>query len=109
ALLWPPVQQRAAALEQDEDGMTPAQARAVAIHQVIASEVAVVMIPKRFSMPMREIWQLQHRFSQRRGQRPLRLMTHPRFRAAYDFMLLRAEAGEIDSGLAEWWTRFQED
>ena len=76
--------------------------------EVIARQIAQSSIPRRFSMPMREIWQLQHRLDQRGGKRAKRLMTHPRFRAAYDFLLLRAEAGEADPELAEWWTTIQE-
>jgi poly(A) polymerase len=59
-------------------------------------------------LQMRDIWCLQHRFEQREGKRPHRLLSHPRFRAAYDFLLLRAESGEADPELAEWWTKFQE-
>ncbi|MEW8428680.1 MAG: polynucleotide adenylyltransferase PcnB, partial [gamma proteobacterium symbiont of Ctena orbiculata] len=67
-----------------------------------------IYIPKRFSYPMRDIWQLQPRFQQRQGKKPYRLLTHPRFRAAYDFLLLRAEAGEVETELAKWWTDFQQ-
>jgi poly(A) polymerase len=56
---------------------------------------------------MREVWTLQSRFRQRRGARPYRLLEHPRFRAAYDFMLLRVETGAENPELADWWTRFQ--
>jgi poly(A) polymerase len=56
---------------------------------------------------MRDIWQLQPRFLQRQGKRPYRLLSHPKFRAAYDFLLLRAEAGEVERELSEWWTEFQ--
>ena len=76
--------------------------------EVIARQIAQSSIPRRFSMPMREIWQLQHRFEQRGGKRVKRLMAHPRFRAAYDFLVLRAEAGEADAALAQWWTDIQE-
>jgi poly(A) polymerase len=47
---------------------------------------------------------LQQRFERRRGKRPLRLLSHPRFRAAYDFLLLRREGGEDVAELADWWT-----
>jgi poly(A) polymerase len=57
---------------------------------------------------MKEIWLLQPRFEQRAGQRPLRLLALPRFRAAYDFLLLRCESGELDMELGEWWTEFQD-
>ena len=43
-----------------------------------------------------------------KGGRPYKLMEHPRFRAAYDFLLLRAESGEESKELADWWTKFQE-
>ena len=68
------------------------------------SNLGVVAIPRRFSTPMREIWNLQHRFEYRVGNRPHRLLAHPRFRAAYDFMLLRSESGEADPQLVAWWT-----
>ena len=51
---------------------------------------------------------LQPRFENTRGKRPQRLAGHPRFRAGYDFLLLRAESGEADPALAKWWTEFQE-
>jgi poly(A) polymerase len=57
---------------------------------------------------MREVWEMQPRLEQRQGTRPHRLLGHPRFRAAYDFLVLRAAAGEADVDLADWWTRFQE-
>jgi len=58
-------------------------------------------------VPMREIWSLQGRFERRAGQQAFRMLENKRFRAAYDFLLLRAETGEADRGLADWWTRFQ--
>ena len=57
---------------------------------------------------MKVIWLLQPRLEQRSGQRPLRLLALPRFRAAYDFMLLRSQSGEVDVELADWWTEFQD-
>jgi len=107
ALLWPAVREMAASLEQD--GMPGAPALASAQARVVAHQVQLVAIPKRFSIPMREIWQLQPRFHKRRGKQPARLIAHPRFRAAYDFLLLRAEVGEVDAELAHWWTEIQND
>ncbi|MDX1655651.1 MAG: polynucleotide adenylyltransferase PcnB [Candidatus Competibacteraceae bacterium] len=104
ALLWQPLRQRALALEQQQ--VEEYEALQQAADQVIAHQVRHTALPKRFSLPMREIWTLQSRFAQRGGKRPLRLLGHPRFRAAYDFMLLRAEAGEEDPELARWWTEF---
>lgn len=57
---------------------------------------------------MREVWELQPRFEQLEGKHPHRLAAHPRFRAAYDFLVLRANSGEADPELAAWWTRFQD-
>jgi poly(A) polymerase len=65
-------------------------------------------ITRRIAGDIKDIWLLQPRFEQRAGKRPYALLEQPRFRAGYDFLLLRAEAGEIDSEIAEWWTRFQE-
>lgn len=107
ALLWPAVRERAATLERE--GMPPASALASAQSDVVARQIRRVSIPKRFGVPMREIWQLQPRFHKRRGKQPMRLIPHPRFRAAYDFLLLRAEVGEVDVELAEWWTLIQDD
>jgi len=79
-----------------------------AADEVCARQQRLVSIPKRYSLPMREIWSLQPRLLSRDGKRPARLIGHPRFRAAYDFLLLRAESGEVDPELADWWTRYQE-
>ena len=56
---------------------------------------------------MREIWVLQPQFDNRRGARPFRLLSQERFRAAYDFLVLRAQLGEVDQELVDWWTAFQ--
>lgn len=105
-LLWEPVRTHARRLEIE--GQTPAAAIQQAGSEVLARQQDHVAVPKRFSIQMREIWGLQHRFESRKGKRPFRLFTHPRFRAAYDFLLLRAESGETDSEVADWWTKFQE-
>ena len=106
ALLWPVVRQAVDPLLAD--GASLAQALTATGSDVVAEQVERVAIPRRFSTPMREIWQLQPRFERRRGKRPMRLLEHPRFRAAYDFLLLRVAAGEADQELADWWTEFQE-
>ncbi|MGR2740682.1 polynucleotide adenylyltransferase PcnB [Billgrantia sp. Q4P2] len=106
ALLWSPVQRRQAALEAD--GMPPIPALQLASQQVLSRQLKHISIPKRFSMPMRDIWDLQQRLPQRRGKRALQTREHPRFRAAYDFLLLREAAGEIKPGLGDWWTAYQE-
>jgi poly(A) polymerase len=64
-------------------------------------------VPRRFTQVTREIWELQHRLEQRSPKNALRLLAHPRFRAAYDFLLLRHEAGEPIADVCDWWTKFQ--
>ena len=105
--LWQPVRERAAQLEAQ--GQHPVQALQHAGSQVISEQAAVMSTPKRFSLPMREIWMLQLRLEDMGGRRSRRMLSHPRFRAAYDFLLLRAEAGEVPVATGEWWTKFQED
>lgn len=105
ALLWEPVRLRTAQLTAD--GVKEPVAMQQAIDEVLHRQLARVSIPKRFSQPMREIFMLQSRFEMRRGKRPLRLLGHPRFRAAYDFLVLRADVGEAERELADWWTALQ--
>ncbi|MFP4278603.1 MAG: polynucleotide adenylyltransferase PcnB [Halochromatium sp.] len=105
-LLWEPVRLRYRALLGE--GMASAEAMALAAHEVASAQQRRVAIQKRFALPMREIWAMQPQLERRQGKRPLVLLSHPRFRAAYDFLLLRAEAGETDPELAQWWARFQE-
>ena len=64
-------------------------------------------VPQRYSATMREIWLLQPQFAHQRGGRPFRLLAQARFRAAYDFLLLRAQMDEDLQPLADWWMRFQ--
>lgn len=106
ALLWPGVIKEYRRLTERE-GQHANVAIVQASEKVLAQAMHHVMIPKRFSLPMREIWVLQPRFDMRQGGRAKRLMTHPRFRAAYDFLLLRASVGEVPQELADWWTRAQ--
>ncbi len=74
-----------------------------AVTEALDRQLRQVAIPKRFALPMREIWALQPRFDTRSEAKARRLFTHPRFRAAYDFLLLRGEAGLVDPDLAQWW------
>jgi poly(A) polymerase len=106
ALLWLPLVARVTAL-REQQGHPDQVAQAQAAEEVIARQTLRVAIPKRFSVPAREIWAMQPRFEHRRGSSPKRLMAHPRFRAAYDFLLLRAQAGEPVQELADWWTEAQ--
>ncbi len=105
-LLFGPVS--AAAQRRFETGMHPGAAIADAVDEVVAMQNRRIGIPKRFSIPMRDLLALQPRFHRREGRRALAFLSHPRFRAAYDFLLLRAEAGVEDPAIARWWTEIQE-
>ncbi len=105
-LLFGPVS--AAAQRRFESGAHPGAAIADAVDEVVAAQNRRIGIPKRFSIPMRELLALQPRFHRREGRRALAFLSHPRFRAAYDFLLLRAHAGVEDPEIARWWTEIQE-
>ena len=87
-------------------GEYPIPALATAMDIVLDAQTEKLAIQRRYTADMREIWGLQPRLERRVGRAPWRLLEHPRFRAGYDFLLLRAAAGEIDASLAEWWTAF---
>ena len=104
-LLWGEVYSIARGLQAE--GVDRAVAWQRAAHKVMAEQTERVAIPRRFSYAMEEIWALQPRFAEHTKKRVFRLLTHPRFRAAYDFLLLRAdESGELRER-GEWWTRIQ--
>jgi poly(A) polymerase len=79
-----------------------------AAHELIAEQCQRIAIPKRFTMPIREIWDMQERLPRRSGKRADLLLDNPRFRAGYDFLLLRETAGEETDGLGDWWTDYQD-
>ncbi len=106
ALLWLPMDRLAR--EHMAQGMNEMDAIMLAGDIVISRQTSAVAVPHRFTGMARDIWQLQPRLARRANRRPHRLIANPRFRAAYDFLLLRAESGEDVGELAEWWTRFQE-
>ncbi|WP_111497972.1 polynucleotide adenylyltransferase PcnB [Marinobacter bohaiensis] len=106
ALIWPALQ---AEWKRRQDDGEPAQpALHGAINDVIGEQVKATAIPRRFSGPMKEIWELQMRLPRRNGKRAFATLSHPRFRAAYDFLLVREAAGEDTEGLGQWWTDFQQ-
>jgi poly(A) polymerase len=106
ALLWTEVQHRAQLLQERGDPPIPAMHHAS--QQAIADAARNIAIPRRFSQPMREIWEFQLRLQNRRGRKAAELVDHRRFRAAYDFLLLREQAGEETGDLGSWWTDFQQ-
>jgi poly(A) polymerase len=77
-----------------------------AMDETIATQSNGMVIQRRFESDMREIWSMQPRFEKRVGRYPYRLIESPRFRAGYDFMLLRCATGEQNPALGEWWTNF---
>ncbi|SPY97391.1 poly(A) polymerase [Pseudomonas aeruginosa] len=79
-----------------------------AAHELISEQCQRIAIPKRFTLPIREIWDMQERLPRRQGKRADLLLENPRFRAGYDFLLLRESAGEETEGLGQWWTDYQE-
>ena len=106
ALLWHEVLSDWKA--QQDAGEKPISALHLAMDAVLGRQREQLAIPHRHDAIMKEIWLLQPRFEQRGGQRPLRLLALPRFRAAYDFLLLRCESGEVDAELGSWWDEFQD-
>lgn len=104
-LLWPSVQQQQSELQ--EQGLPASIALNQAAQEVIGRQTLSTTIPRRFSSVIREIWELQLRLPKNHGRRAKQLHEHRRFRAAYDFLLLRESAGENLSGLGQWWTEYQ--
>jgi poly(A) polymerase len=107
ALLWVPV--RNLANDHESNGLSEMDAIHLASDTVISHQITSTSMPRRFTHMARDMWALQVRLKNIRGKRPLKLLAHQRFRAAYDFLLLRAEAGEDIQELASWWTTFQEE
>jgi poly(A) polymerase len=77
-----------------------------AIDEVIEKQIKLFPIHKRFTITMKEIWRLQPRFENQSPKKIYRLLLHPRFRAAYDFMLLRCQSNQLDQSIGIWWTNF---
>lgn len=107
AFLWQPLVQRQELLRQ-QDQLPPVQAFQQAAQSLLSEQVQSTAIPKRFTQTARDIWDLQDKLQKRQGKRAFRTLEHPRFRAAYDFLVMREQSGEDLQGLGEWWTRFQQ-
>ena len=106
-MLWRPMQDMVA--DYIERGARPLQAYQQAGTEILSQQTKVIALPKRFGTQIREIWSLQVRLGNRNGKRAYRMLTLPRFRAAYDFLLLRAQSNEPElQPLCDWWTEFQE-
>ncbi len=104
--LWLPVK-KLAEIRRSEEKMSESQSLSLASYEIVAQQQRRISIPKRFTVPMREMLSLQPRFEFKRGKRAMKLLDHRRFRAAYDFMLLLAEVGLGSQETAKFWTEVQ--
>jgi poly(A) polymerase len=98
---------RLAAIKRKEESLSEAQALSLASYELMLQQQRRISIPKRFTIPMREMLALQPRFAMRHGKRGRNFLEHKRFRAAYDFMLLQSEVGLVDKEVADFWTTVQ--
>lgn len=103
-LLWHEVLQAWQEHQKRGEHMIPALHEAM--NEVIDKQAEKMAIHNRYTATMKEIWVMQPRFEQRSGKRPYALLTNPKYRAGYDFMLLRCASGELPQALGDWWTRF---
>ena len=107
SLLWDSfLVQKQKSLDQELGLLDAAQA---ASDITVLNQLPAIAIPKRFTQTMKEIWALQDRLEFKVGRRPLRLLEHKRFRAAYDFLLLREKEDSKLTEPADWWTRVQSE
>jgi len=106
-LLWPAYCRALMALQAQD--VQPAEAQRRAADRVTVHQLDTVALPRRFSIPMQEIWLMQSRFGLRQRKRVMRILAHPRFRAAYDFLVLRQSASDEHAEDVAFWRQAQED
>jgi poly(A) polymerase len=87
-------------------GESPIPALHLAADDVLDNQTENLALQRRIATDMRDIWAMQPRFERRTGKSPYKLLEHPRFRAGFDFLLLRCESGELDAEIGNWWTTF---
>jgi poly(A) polymerase len=104
-LLWPAYCRTLMALQAQ--GMHAAEAQRRAADRVTLHQLSMIALPRRFSLPMQEIWLLQSRLSQRQPKRVSRLLAHPRFRASFDFLVLRQFASNEHAEEVAFWQEAQ--
>ena len=97
------------AKEKLAKGLPEANAYYEAASETLTQQVRRIAIPRHLTLAIREVWNLQPKFNARVGAKPSRLMTHPRFRAAYDFLILRAQTGDVPLEVAQWWETYQHE
>ena len=104
SMLWPYLQFK---IKQKMDkGLRFSHALSDSVPEVVREQISVFPIPKRFLAMLRSVWMLQYHFERRRKNRVQRVLHHRYFRAGVDFLKLRAELGEVDQELADWWFKF---
>jgi poly(A) polymerase len=103
-VLWADVREGWARRRQRGEHLMPALQDA--IDDAFNAKIGDVSGRGKLGTDMREIWTMQPRFEKRTGSSPYALLDQPRFRAGFDFLRLRAQTGEIDTELAEWWEKF---
>jgi len=106
-LLWPAFCRTWMKLQAD--GVQAVEAQRRAADRVTLHQVTTVALPRRFSLPMQEIWLLQARFPLRQRKRVTRTLSHPRFRAAFDFLVLRQTASDAHAADVAFWEEAQHD
>ncbi|MES2296403.1 MAG: polynucleotide adenylyltransferase PcnB [Pseudomonadota bacterium] len=106
SLLWHQVLEKWAAYRAAGEPTIPALH--LAADDVLESQSEQLALQRKIGSDMRDIWAMQPRFERRQGKAPYKLLEHLRFRAGYDFLLLRCASGEIDAEIGQWWTAFYE-
>lgn len=109
AMLWYPLQKHIQQIKVTTQ-LTPQDLFFAALNEIMPEQQRSIAIPKRFQAVIKDIWILQDKLGRREGKRAFKTLEHPKFRAGYDFLLLRAqiEATPELNELAHWWTDFQE-
>lgn len=106
-LLWGPLQRKIKEFKTETHSAF--QAAQMAMRKILHDQQQHTMIPKRFTVIIQEIWSAQYPLEKHTGKRANHVFSRPRFRAAYDFLALRAQAGEKDlQEIVEWWRVYQE-
>jgi poly(A) polymerase len=104
SLLWHQVLEKWNAYRAS--GESPIPALHLAADDVLDNQTDNLALQRRIATDMRDIWAMQPRFERRNGKSPYKLLEHPRFRAGFDFLLLRCESGELDAEIGNWWATF---
>ena len=106
--LWQPLLTAKKNMLTTKQASYPYEAHQLAVTEVLQIQIQTLSIPRRFTATMRDIWQLQMPLEQRRPKAIYKILENPKFRAAYDFLLLRQGIGEVDKKLTAWWTKIQD-